>query len=120
MKTPIEIAQEALDAANKAGDLWMALASPKYVVTDGRGRSQGTMLDLCGNAHLQFKDKRSKNYKDFLKANLVRRSGNGVVELNYRYTHRQEYGLHMACVEAAKKVFEDNGIADVRIWSYID
>lgn len=120
MKPPIKIVQEALDAANKAGDFWMAAAAPKYVVSDSYGRSLGTMLDLCGNAHLQFKDKRSKNYKDFLKADLVRKSGNGVVELHHNYNHRQEYGLHMACVEAAKKVFEDNCITDVRIWSYID
>jgi hypothetical protein len=115
---PIEIAQEALEAANAAGDAWMSKATPAYVVTDGRGTSYGTLLDLCGNAHLQFKDRRSKNYKSFVKAGLVR--GNSVIEIYHRYKHRQEHGLQVACAEAAKKVFEKHGITDVRIWSYID
>jgi len=115
-----DIAIEAVVAANKAGDEWMAKASPKYVVTDDAGSNHGTLLDLCGNAHVQFRDKRSKNYKDCVKLDLVRKSGNGVFELEHKYRHRQEHGLAMACAEAAKKVLESHGITDLRIWSYID
>ena len=119
--TPQEIVQEAVAAANAAGDAWMASASPKFAVTDAfTGRVQGTMLDLCGNAHLQFRDKRSRNYKQFVKEDLVRKSGNGVIELEHKYRYRQEHGLHMACVRAAKAVLEKHGITDVRIWDYID
>jgi hypothetical protein len=119
--TPQEILQEAREAANAAGDEWMAKASPKFAVTNAfTGRLEGTMLDLCGNAHLQFRDKRSKNYKQFVKAELVRQTGNGVIELDHKYRYRQEHGLHMACVRAAKAVLEKHGITDVRIWDYID
>lgn len=121
MKTALEIAQEALEAANAAGDAWMATATPKYEVKDSfTGRSHGTLLDLCGNAHVQFKDKRSKNYKMFVAADLVRKSGNGVLELPHKYRMRQEHGLMMACAQAAKAVLEKHGITDVRIWDYID
>lgn len=118
---PIEIAQEALEAANAAGDAWMAAAKPQFEVRDAfTGRSQGTLLDLCGNAHVRFTDKRSKNYKAFVKANLVRQTGNGVLELPHKYRMRQEHGLMMACAKAAKAVLEKHGITDVRIWDYID
>lgn len=116
----VNIANEAVIAANEAGDNWMAKASPKYVVTDDTGRNYGSLLDLCGNAHVQFRDKRSKIYKDCVKLDLVRKSGNGVFELEHKYRHRQEYGLMMACAEAAKKVLESHGITEVRIWSYVD
>ena len=118
---PLAIVNEAVAAANAAGALWMAAAKPKYVPTDAlTGYRYPAMLDLCGNAHLQVRDKRSKNYKLFVKLGLVRKTGNGVIELPHSYKVRQEHGLQMACIEAAKKVFEANGITDVRIWDYID
>lgn len=121
MLKPDQITKEATEAANAAGDVWMNNAKPKFQPVDAlTGHRYEPMLDNCGNAHLQFSDKRSKNYKMFVTLGLVRKSGNGVIEINHKFRGRQEHGLHMACAEAAKKVFEKHGITDVRIWDYID
>jgi hypothetical protein len=124
---PITVAQEALKAANAAGHEWMKNASPKYRVFNAdlftgepKGESIGEMLDLCGNAHLQFKDARTADYKAFLKAGLVRRTGNKVVEIPHMWKRRQEHGLQMACIAAEVKVFHKYGITNIRIWDYID
>ena len=121
MKLFITIVQEATEAANKAGAEWLAKAKPQFVPVDAfTGHRYEPMLDLCGNAHVQFKDKRSKHYKMFMKEGLVRQSGNAVVEIAHDYKMRQEHGLALACAEAAKKVLESYGITGLRIWDYID
>lgn len=118
---------EATIAANMAGKAWMDNARPMYVVRNADlvtgkpiGPALGTMLDMCGNAHVQFSDRRAKVYKDFLKAGFVRGSGNGVVEIEHAYRGRQEHGLMMACAKAAKAKLEEHGVAGLRIWDYID
>ena len=113
------IVNEAIVAANKAGDEWMANAKPRYAVYQN-GCNVGTMLDNCGNAHLQFKDARTATFKAFKRAGFIRGTGNKVVEIQHRYKPRQEHGLQIACVEAAEQVFKQHGITDVRVWDYID
>ena len=121
LKTPRQLVQEATVAANLAGDEWMEKAKPKYVPVNAiSGYRYPPMLDLCGNAHVRFTDRRTKNYKDFVKAELVRASGNGVVEINHKYQFRQEHGLLLACAKAALAVMEANGISNLRIWDWID
>jgi hypothetical protein len=78
------------------------------------------MLDMCGNAHVQFKDKRTAAYKAFVKADAVRRSGNAVVQIEHNYRYRQEHGLAYACAKAAKAKLEELGVTGLRIWDYID
>lgn len=119
-----EMVYHATIAANIAGDRWIANAAPKYEVygVDFNGlripgSNAGTMLDLCGNAHVQFKDKRTADYKQFVAAGAAR---NAVVEIQHKYKHRQEIGLAIACAEAAKKTLEGFGVVGLRIWSYID
>lgn len=121
LKTPLQIVQEATVAANLAGDEWMQKATPKFTPVNAiSGYKYPPMLDLCGNAYVRFIDKRKKSYKDFVKANLVRSSGNGVVEIQHNYRFRQEHGLHVACAEAALAVLKANGVDGIRIWSWID
>lgn len=122
MNTPQEIINAARKAADAAGDKWMTDAlskGPKYSIVDSfTNQHLGTMLDSCGNAHLQFKDKRTANYKAFKKANLTRSSG--VICIGDKFQSYQEYGLHMACATAAKAIFLQYGILDIRIFEYID
>ncbi len=114
-----EMIARATQAANVAGAEWMANAKPKYEVIQ-HGKVIDTMLDLCGNAHVQFKDKRSAFYKAFKKDGFVRQSGNAVVEIDHDYKFNQEHGLKMACANAAKASLEADGITGLRIWQYID
>lgn len=109
MLTDQEIIVRATEAANVAGASWLAQAQS--------WRSRGY---VCGNAHVQFKDKRSSVYKRFQREGLVRSSGNGVVKINHDYLPRQEYGLRTACAEAALQSLEHDGIVGLRVWSYID
>lgn len=113
------IFMNAQDAARKAGQKWLDEAEVKYLVKSG-DRAVGAMFDLCGNAHVQFSDKRSASFKSFKKAGLIRHTSSGCLELNHGFNGRQEHGLKMACCEAAVKVLKDAGVTDVRIWDYID
>lgn len=123
-----DIVKLATEAATAAGDVWMATATTKYLVTEGDlftgkpvpGAPVYGMLDLCGNAHVQFKDKRSKIYKDFVKQGLVRSTGNAVVEIEHKWKRRQEHGLQMVCAKAAMAKLEEHGVTGLHIWSYID
>ena len=119
--------QDARLAATRAGDEWMANASPMFtihtadaVTGTSTGPSLGTMLDLCGNAHMKFKDKRSAWFKAFVKFGKVRGTSSGVIELDHKYSYRQEHGLKLACVEAARAVFTNAGVEGIIIWDYID
>lgn len=117
--------QKATDAANKAGDIWMAEAKPKYSVhqsdlSGNTGTCVGVLLDVCGNAHVKFRDKRTAFYKLFTKYGYIRHTGNGVVEIRHKWIPRQEYGLKIACAQAVKKVLDDAGVTGLTIWDYID
>lgn len=133
LKPSVESAKELFElaslAANDAADAWLKAAvarGPAFAVHNvnpvtGRptGGAVGYLLDLCGNAHVQFRRKNSKWYNAFKKAELVRRSGNGVIEFWWKHKERQEYGLHVEAAEAAAKVLQNHGV-DVRVWSYVD
>lgn len=122
------LVDKATNAANEAGEKWMAEAEargPKYAVMDaplfGTPVDTGCrMLDLCGNAHVRFKDKRSSWFKAFKKVGAVRATESGVVEIWHKWKPRQEHGLQMACAEAAMKVLTEAGVTGLRIWDYID
>lgn len=114
------IINEATNAANAAGKEWMDKATVAFLVKNESGNVVGELLDLCGNAHVRFTDKRSAAFKEFKKAGAIRYTDNGVVEINHNYIGRQEYGLKIACAEAAKSVLNKYGIDKIRVWSYID
>jgi hypothetical protein len=123
----IVLMAEMRDAADKAATDWLAAAEargPKYSVHQAdllgnQGPAIGTMLDVCGNAWVELKDKRTKLYKAFKGAGYLTPSGNSVA-LNYNLRGRQEMGLHIAAAEAALKVLTDRGIKEARVHSYID
>jgi hypothetical protein len=110
----------ATNAANEAGKEWLGKATPKFEVHDAyTGKSYGTMLDNCGNAHVCIKDKRTANYKLLKRLGYVRGS-NGIIEINHNYRSRQEHGLLLVCAEAAKKVLTEAGFDNLVILDYID
>lgn len=122
-----KLVQKATEAANVAGQEWMNKASVRFAVHDADlmtgkpvGPAIGYMLDVCGCAYVQFKDKRTAAYRAFKKAGAVRPTGNAVVEIPNKWMCRQEMGLHEACANAAKKVLEEGGVTGLRIWSWID
>ncbi len=128
MSTVFETAMaEATQAANTAGDLWMANARPQFRVVERANpfddkspvvKDWGTMLDVCGFARIEIGDKRTS----FAKWLKKRQNGsNYSVRLNHNYSHRQELGLAEACACEALKVFQKYGIdKGLSLWSRID
>jgi hypothetical protein len=113
----------AVENANMAGDLWLANAKPRYEVyasdLNGKRLSESTyMLDLCGGAYVEFRDARKKAFKQFEKAGMIRHGS--TINIHHKFRGRQEHGLHLACMEAAKDVLVTYGITDVRVRDYID
>lgn len=122
------IIKQAQDAADIAGQQWMDEAvarGPRFLVGTGGLFGEptewtGTMLDNCGNAFLVFKDARSANYKRFLKENLIRNTYTKSIDIKHKWKRHQEHGLQVACMNAAKTVFIENGIEDIKMMDYID
>ena len=123
MKDPQTLISEATVAANTAGEAWLAerLASGShFMVVDGFSKREvGRMLDLCGNAHLKFKDKRTKIYKQFAEAGHVDIAS---LSIPHKFQGRQEHGLHVACMRAALKSLTDNGVppGTITVIDYVD
>ena len=118
---------EATEAANAAGTKWLAEAKPKYAVfsTDlfGRRTSPDTdyLLDLCGGAYLTFRDKRSSAYKAFKKAGEIRSEYSATIDIDHKFRGRQEHGLAVVCMQAAKEVLERHGLSgQILLKDYID
>lgn len=113
----------ANDAALEAGQEWMdkmTARGPKYIVN---GNPDWGMLDLCGNAHVQAYDGRTK-FAKYLKRLDPRGNGgaycNITVPILNKFRCRQEYGLQQAMANAVLKVLTDAGIKKLRIWEYVD
>lgn len=116
----INAVANATVAANIAGEEWLKEhQSPAFEVVDHfTGRRVGTMLDICGNAHVKVADKRSKFYKILRRLNMVD-SQTGVVSIIHRFRGRQEYGLQVAAAHAAYNYLTEAGYS-CKIWSYVD
>jgi len=107
--------KDATKAAQKAGDVWMENAKPKYVVV---GYEDSPMLDMCGNAHIRVADGRT-SFGKYLKKGTWKSSITVPLETTYRY--RQEHGLKVAMAKAGMKVLVDEyGFKKLTIWDYID
>jgi len=112
--------QAAINAANEAGDKWMAAATargPAYAVMNGN-TCIDTMLDVCGIVYIQLNDKRSKFVKWATKNGYS--YGGYSLRLPYKYSNRQEMGLQEACCDAAINYLHSVGITNVRLYSHID
>jgi hypothetical protein len=115
------------EAAQKAAQIWYDVArskGPAFVVGDANlftgeiERVTGTMLDLCGNAFLKFRDKRSALYKACKKHGF---ESFGALDISYKLQGRQEHGLHVAAMKAALEVLNQHGLGDQFILrDYID
>ncbi|MEM2159409.1 MAG: hypothetical protein QXN55_00455 [Candidatus Nitrosotenuis sp.] len=104
----------AAQAAYAAGKTWIIEREPEL-----EKLRSGVMYDLCGTAHVQFKDKRRKDYKEFKAAGYVSEFS-GVIEIPYEWKSRQEHDLQLVCATAAKNALEALGVSGLRIWDYID
>lgn len=123
---PFAVAMKAAsDAANEAGDRWLASATPQFRVVQRANplddnspitKDYGTMLDVCGFAWVVCKDKRSK-FARWCKANDY---GSHFVRVPHKHRNRQELTLAEECARAAVRVFREHGINDVYMESRID
>jgi hypothetical protein len=109
-----KILLEAEFAATAEAIAWMNQADPT-----GIKRKNYQMLDLCGNAYIRFKDKRSVHYKAFKKLGLLSASGTALY-LHHSYESSQAHGLHVAAYKAGLAVLKSNGITDIQVHDYID
>lgn len=107
------LVQRAVEAANEAGDQWMACAQPAYAVMDGN-RMVGTMLDVCAIVYIRVTDKRTRFAKWLAKKDNQRNI------LKHKYSFRQEMGLLEASYGAMLKVLEDGGVTGLSLYSRID
>ncbi|NCQ52024.1 hypothetical protein GW796_09040 [archaeon] len=118
---------EANEAALEAGKTWMKEATtrgPAFTVYNSDlfgnlGSTVGTLLDVCGNAHVECYDKRTK-FGKWIKEKYNKQYTLTVPIMN-EFKCRQEHGLQYAMASAAKNVLvEKYGIKKLRIWDYID
>lgn len=116
----------AVEAADKAGDLWMSSTTPKFHVVERVNpmdenspikKDWGPMLDVCSITFINVTDKRSS----FAKWLFTVQGHNDSLNLRKcKYFGRQEMGLQEACYTAAIKVLKENGINCVELYSRID
>lgn len=120
-----ELIVKATEAAVEAGDKWVEehtkpmFAVYKADVLTGKqyGSCLGTMLDVCGMAHIRITDKRTA-FSKYIKK--IQDGYNGAIFLKHKHSGRQEWGLNEACAYAAAKVFMDAGIKGIYVYSNID
>ena len=112
-----EVWVEAIAAAEQAGAEWMANARPKFRVVE-RGnplddnspitKDYGTMLDVCGFAYIELRDKRNKFVK-WLRS--TGRASDFSVRIHTSWSPRQELGLAEATKGAALAVFRKHDLS---------
>ena len=121
-----KIMAEATEAASAAGDAWMAKATPQFRVVERSNplddnspivKDFGTMLDVCGFAGIEIKDKRTK----FAKWLVQKYNWTYSVRIDHKYRMRQELGLAENCAKAALDVFRKHGVdKGLQFYSRID
>jgi len=87
----------ATQAANTAGDEWMKNAKVRFAVMDGE-QVVGQLLDVCGNAHVRFTDKRTKEYKAFKNAGHT-----SITDVLYTFLTNTNTVKNTACTWHASK-----------------
>ena len=121
-----EIFQKAEEAANTAGESWLANAKPKYEFfnedLDGKRQGPGTqVLDVEGGAYLEMKDKRTVNYKLLKRNGLIRPGGEEkTIMVKHKFIGRPERGLKVAIMNAFAEVLKSYGIDEFSVKSFID
>lgn len=101
-----EIEQTANKLAREAAYNQLKLLQakgPAYEILDGNERVVDQLLDLCGNAYIEFKDKRSsfyRQYKKYLFENNRLNKFNDLNTFGFISTGRQEHSVNEAATEA--------------------
>jgi hypothetical protein len=113
------ILQEAKEAANVAGDAWFkAHTKPIWsVVDDFTGKEVGQLLDVCGFGFVQINDRRTSFAKYIKKA---QDGYDSTLQINHKYSGRQEWSLNEATAYAILGVLNKHGITGVSVYSRID
>lgn len=111
------ILKEATEAANAAGDKWVAEhTEPAYAVMNGN-QCVGKLLDVCGFGFVQINDKRTA-FAKYIKD--IQNGYTTSVSLRHKYKGRQEWGLNEATAYAILRVLQSHGIKGVSVYSRID
>lgn len=111
------IMNEAREAANAAGDKWIAEhTKPAYAVMQGN-QVVDTLLDVCGFGFVQVTDKRT-SFAKYLKK--VQNGYNETIQLNHKHRGRQEWSLNEVTAYAIAGVLRSHGIKGISVYSRID
>lgn len=120
-----EMIDKATEAGNIAGTQWLEeRIAGKYKLegnhlVDMNGNRVNPILDSCGGAYIELKDRRTV----FAKWLKKKENGNRVwsVDINHKFRGWQDMGLREAVIYAAYKVLtKDFGLTGLSYRSYID
>ena len=122
--------KQAGEAADKAGDAWLAShTKPAYsvhgqdVVTGKKGPAIDYMLDVCGMAGVEIKDRRTV-FAKWMQKTFQRYEWETVdsvcTKVEMKHRGRQEWGLREAMAKAVLDTLTAAGIKGLRYWSRID
>lgn len=116
---------KATEAGNQAGEKWLnERIAGKYTLVGNRlvdknGVVVNPMLDVCGGAYVELKDKRTK-FAKWLKR-ISNQPQIWSVPVNHKFGGWQDMGLKEAIIGAAYDVLtKEFGIEGLRFKSYID
>ena len=96
----------------------LVAAGPRYEVVDGVGKSYGTMLDVCGFAHLHIAAKgkfyllakKMSNENRQMRFHCDKEYGGGAWFSVYDISHRQEMSVNVAAMRGVQTVLAKYGI----------
>ena len=121
-----EIEQTANKLAIEAADNQLKLLQakgPAYEILDSNERVVDQLLDLCGGAYIEFKDRRSsfyKQYKKYLIENNRLNKYNDLYMFDFIPTGRQEYSVNKAAAEAVYNYLTSTFKVSLNLESYVD
>ena len=121
-----EIEQTANKLAREAADNQLKLLQangPTYEILDSNRRVVDQLLDLCGDAYIEFKDRRSsfyKQYKKYLIENNRLNKYNDLYMFDFISTGRQEHSVNNAAAEAVYNYLTSTFKVSLNLGSYID
>ena len=117
---------KATEAGNAAGEEWLneRLAGTRFYYINGqivnnRGERENPVLDSCGGAYIELKDKRTKFAKYLKRESHQQQLWS--VPIAHKFGGWQDMGLKEAVMYAAYKVLtKQYGLTGLSYVSYID
>ena len=117
--------KEATEAGNVAGENWLKdRIGGKYKLVGNRlydleGNIANPMLDVCGGAYIEIKDRRTK-FAKYLKS-ISKYGQVHSVDINHKFCGWQDMGLKETTIYAAYEVLTKiYGIKGLQYKSFID